>query len=413
MIVISEKNLKNCNHNILFILCAVLLAFTSFPAGADGQWMPDERSDSLIQNGIDYVYNLELDSASVIFDEVVGLHPKHPAGHFFVAMVDWMRILIDLENDEYDEEFYKKLEKVIELSDDMLSLNSDDLPALFFKGGAIGFRGRLRAHRGSWVRAANDGRRALPIVRRASRLDPENADVFLGTGIYNYYAAVVPDMYPVVKPLMVFFPAGDKEEGLAQLRQAADHAHYAGIEAAYFLMQILYFNEKKYADGYRIAHTLHNRFPNNPLFHRYYGRYCVSLGRWDEAYRVFNDVANRYERTQLGYNRHAIREAKYYIGQYLFNQNEFVEALPHYERALEYSLNIDDDHQSGFIVLTTLRIGQIYDVLGERNRAVLEYRKVRTMKDFQGSRALADRYIREPFMKGHGIKEISPNVFSP
>jgi tetratricopeptide (TPR) repeat protein len=379
----------------------------------EAQWMPDTDSEILIQKGISQVYNMELDSALVLFERVVRMHPKHPAGYFFVAMVDWMQILVNLDDESYDDRFNNSLEDVIRMSDAMLKKNPDDLSALFFKGGAIGFRGRLRAHRGSWVRAANDGRRALPIVRKASRLDPENADVLLGTGIYNYYAAVVPEMYPIVKPLMVFFPSGDKEEGLTQLKFAADNAHYAGVESAYFLMQILYFNEKQYAEGYQISRALHNRFPNNPLFHRYYGRYNVALARWNNAYEIFSEIAERYEKKWFGYNKFAIREAEYYMGQYHFNHHVFEEALPRFQTALSYSTQIDDDNQSGFIIMTTLRIAQIFDALGERERAVHEYRKIRTMKDYQGSRRLADQYLKEPYMKGNAIKEISPNVFSP
>jgi hypothetical protein len=64
-------------------------------------------------------------------------------------MVDWMRILNDRENTAHDDEFFSKLEIVIDYADGMLGLDKNNLSALFFKGGAIGFRGRLRAHRGN------------------------------------------------------------------------------------------------------------------------------------------------------------------------------------------------------------------------------------------------------------------------
>jgi hypothetical protein len=150
----------------------VTLALTVFATitPSEAQWLPDRESERLVQKGIEHVYNLELDSALVLFNRVVEKHPTHPSGFFFVAMVDWMRILNDRENTAYDDEFFSKLEIVIDYADGMLRLDKNNLSALFFKGGAIGFRGRLRAHRGMWVRAANDGRRALPIVRRAERL---------------------------------------------------------------------------------------------------------------------------------------------------------------------------------------------------------------------------------------------------
>ena len=62
------------------------------------------------------------------------------------------------------------------------------------------------------LKAADDGREALPIVEEAASLDPNNMDVQLGFGIYNYYAAVIPNENPLIKPLMIFFPDGDKDK---------------------------------------------------------------------------------------------------------------------------------------------------------------------------------------------------------
>lgn len=377
------------------------------------QWLPDWRAEEYVQQGIEQVYNYELDSARVTFQKVVDMYPEHPGGHFFVAMVDWMHILVNLEDESRDDIFFDQLEKVIDLSDKILKQRSHDLSALFFKGGAIGFRGRLRAHRGSWVRAANDGRRALPIVRRAEQLSPGNADILLGKGIYNYYAAVIPEMFSWVRPFLIFFPSGDKEEGLDQLRAASQDARYAGIEASYFLMQILYFNEKKYREGYELSQQLHEQFPGNPLFHRYYGRFNVALGRWEQAYKTFTEVLGRYEEGRKGYSAVAVREAHYYIAQHLFNNNHLDDALGHYTSVLTYSEELDSDMQSGFEVLATLRKGMIYDAKGERAKALGYYRQVKSMDDYQGSRNLAGRYMQSPYSRGGMVREIKPNKPSP
>lgn len=394
------------------MIAGLLLLSVIVQQTGTAQWLPDWRAEQHVQEGIELVYNYQLDSARTKFQKVVDRHPEHPGGHFFVAMVDWMRILVNLEDTSLDERFYEQLERVIDLSDKILDRRSHDIGALFFKGGAIGFRGRLRAHREQWVRAANDGRRALPIVRKAKRLSPDNADIMLGEGIYNYYAAVIPEMLPWVRPFLIFFPSGDKEEGLEQLRTASKEGRYAGIESAYFLMQILYFNENKYREGFEISQMLYERFPGNPLFHRYYGRFNVALGRWDEAYKTFSSVIDRYNEGVEGYNTHAIREAKYYVGQYLFNRNKLEEALDHYAAVIEYSNELDTDNQSGFIILATLRTGMIYDALEQRETALEYYRKVRSMDDYQGSRNLADRYMQNPYNRGGMVREIKPNKFS-
>ncbi len=394
------------------LITAVLVISVIFQNSSNAQWLPEWRSEQYVQEGIELVYNYQLDSARTKFQKVVDRHPDHPGGHFFVAMVDWMTILVNLEDTSLDDRFYDQLDHVIELSDNILDNRSHDISALFFKGGAIGFRGRLRAHRGNWVRAANDGRRALPIVRKAERLSPDNADIMLGKGIYNYYAAVIPDMLPWVRPFLIFFPSGDKEEGLEQLRTASKEGRYAGIEASYFLMQILYFNENKYREGFEISEMLYDRFPGNPLFHRYYGRFNVALGRWEEAFKTFTSVIEKYNEDVKGYNTHAIREAHYYVGQYLFNRNQLDEALDHYAEVIDYSEELDEDNQSGFVILSTLRRGMIYDALEERDKALEYYRTVRSMDDYQGSRDLAERYMENPYNRGGIVREIKPNKFS-
>ncbi len=190
--------------------------------------------DSLITTGIHQIYNIKFPDAEVTFRKVIANYPDHPAGRFFLAMIDWWRILLDLDNESNDELFFQKLEDVIYQCDQMLEQDPDNVDALFFKGGAIGFRGRLRAYRESWIKAADDGREALPIVERASELDPSNMDVQLGFGIYNYYASVIPNDYPFLKPLMIFFPSGDKEKGISQLNTTASNGKYAKYEASIF-----------------------------------------------------------------------------------------------------------------------------------------------------------------------------------
>jgi hypothetical protein len=149
--------------------------------------------DSTVVSGIKEIYNLQFTGADTIFNNIIALYPNKPQGKFFLAMIDWWKILVDPDNESYDDIFYKKIEGVINQCDNILDKNPDNEDALFFKGGAIGFRGRLRAFRDSWFKAANDGREALPLVEKAWKLDPKNVDVQLGFGIYNYYAADIPD----------------------------------------------------------------------------------------------------------------------------------------------------------------------------------------------------------------------------
>jgi tetratricopeptide (TPR) repeat protein len=373
------------------LIALLLVTSPAAPAGTQAEF------DSIARRGIDRVYNLEFTPAEDDFRELVRLRPSHPPGHFFLAMVDWWRILINLESERYDARFLAALDRVVDMCDSLLERNEDDVTAIFFKGGSIGFQGRLLFHRNDYLEAANAGRRALPLVQEASSLDPNNYDVLLGSGIYNYYAEVVPEQYPFVKPLLLFLPAGDRKKGLEQLTLASERATYASVEATYFLLQAYYFHERDYPKSLAIARKLHADFPNNMLFHRYVGRAYVSLGNWEEATAVFTEILRRAEQGQPGYGRAIEREAVYYIAMNHMQARRYEQALQIFYRCDELSRGIDTKEASGYMAMANLRIGMIYDTQGKRSLAETQYRKVKDMKEFRDSHELADRYLEKPY----------------
>lgn len=375
----------------LLLLALALLAGPALRAQTDAAF------DSVARLGIERVYNLEFERAEEDFRILVRMRPAHPAGHFFLAMVDWWRILINLEDERHDERFLSALDRVVDLCDSLLDVRENDVTAIFFKGGAIGFQGRLLFHRDDYLAAANAGRKALPLVQEATALDPKNYDILLGSGIYNYYAEVIPEQYPFVKPLILFIPPGDKKKGLEQLTLASERATYASVEATYFLLQVYYFHERDYEKALGIARSLHARFPDNMMFHRYVGRALVSMGNWEQATTVFEEIRSRAESAQRGYGPAIEREAVYYIATNDMQSQRYDEALTAFYRCDELSRGLDRKEASGYMSLANLKIGMIYDLQGKRSLAIGQYKKVMDMKEFRDSHEQADRYIGNPY----------------
>lgn len=361
------------------------------------QWIGDSVTDAHIHRGINYVYNLSFDSASTEFQFAVRSQPDHPAGHFFLAMIEWWKIITDFQDESNDDKFIAMLDNVIDMCDRRLKKDKNDLVGLFFKGGSLGFQGRLYGNREDWLKAANCGREALPIVQQAYQLAPGNNDILLGIGIYNYYAAIIPEIYPWVKPLMIFFPKGDKATGLTQLRAASEHARYADIEATYFLMQVYQYYEKHYNEALRYAQILHNRFPDNVMFHKYYGRCNAGVGNWPEAQKIFKEVLDRIKAGQRGYDILAEREANYYLGVSDMGSRNLDSALNYLYRADELCRQVDKNGNSGYMSMTNLKIGQIFDLQGKRELAISQYNKVLDMKNYWDAHKTARKYLESPY----------------
>ena len=368
----------------------LLLLFSQFASAQKPTY------DSLVKAGINQIYNIKFNDAEKTFKVLQKEYPKHPASKFFFAMIDWWKIILSEENEDQDDRFYDKIEETVDFCDEILDKDPNNVDALFFKGGAIGFRGRLRVMRENWFSAADDGREALPLVQQAYELDPKNIDVKLGFGIYNYLAAVIPEKYPIVKPVMIFFPEGNKNLGLQELKDAATSGKYSKYEARYILVTFYYYFENDMDAAEIYAQQLIESFPKNPIFERWRGRIAVRKNESALADSIFKNVLTKADKNYEGYNTPMIkREASYYLGFNLKNNGgDLNTSLQYFKKCIEESRKIDEEgEESGFQINATLYAGTIFQTWKNFKEAKKYYNKVLDMRDFRDSHKNAEAYI--------------------
>ncbi|MBK7104266.1 MAG: hypothetical protein IPH62_03180 [Ignavibacteriae bacterium] len=345
------------------------------------------KFDSLLNLGINQIYNIKFDEAEKTFSHVQKDFPKHPAGKFFDAMIVWWKIMIDQDNEEYDEIFEEKLENVIDFCDDLLDENDENVDAIFFKGGSLGFRGRLYSIRKEWFDAALDGKDALPLVYEAYEIDPKNEDVKLGFGIYNYYAEAIPEKYPFIKPAMMFIPKGDKKKGIEQLTTAAQKAKYAAIESKFFLLTSFYQFEEDFDKAQIYAEELTKMFPNNPIFEKYLGRIFIKKNDYTKASKIFKSLMDKNSQKLVGYNNKVLREASYYVAVEQMKRNQIDLAKKNFKTCEEISRTLDknEDEDSGFLISALVYLAKIHEQQGDKNSAVKINKELLKLRDYNGS----------------------------
>ncbi len=111
--------------NILLFMLAVLIL--SVPV-----YSQTMKFDSLASSGIRQIYDIKFGQAERTFRELIADYPDHPAGRFFLAMIDWWKILLNPDDESHDEIFFQKLEDVIYQCDQLLDKNPENVDALFF-----------------------------------------------------------------------------------------------------------------------------------------------------------------------------------------------------------------------------------------------------------------------------------------
>jgi tetratricopeptide (TPR) repeat protein len=130
------------------------------------------------------------------------------------------------------------------------------------------------------------------------------------------------------------------------------------------------------------------------------------LLRYDGSMRVAVAIRRGEQFVEIGDFSNALREyqkalevnkssslAHYRIGELFFKQNNYQSA------ANEFRTAIDGDLQPKWVeVWSRVNLGKIFDVTGQRDRAVNEYKQaVRTHDNTSGAQEEASRYLIKPY----------------
>jgi tetratricopeptide (TPR) repeat protein len=343
------------------------------------------------------IYNCQFDEAEDIFAQVRELEPDNPAGYFLDAMIYYWKLTLYRFTDYYHKPFLSRINKAIDVCDEQLKKNPQDIGALFFKGGAIGYRGRFYGEKEQWIKSARDGLEAYNILVECLKVAPSNHDIMLGLGIFNYYAVAIPEKYPLTKPLLSFLPRGDKELGLLQLHACAKSSRYSDVEAEVVLMQAYHSFDRDNGQALDIAKSLHQRFPNNPYFHRYLGKCYIRIGDFERMEALWREVLLLHIDKKPGYDNLTAREALFNIGWALQKRNDHKIAIKYFKKCIEASERLDkeDGEISGYRIEAELKLAQSYYESGNKKEALKRYNGVLKLREYAKSHKRAKDGIKK------------------
>jgi tetratricopeptide (TPR) repeat protein len=322
------------------------------------------------------MYNFNFKEANKQYNWLRQKYPDSPLAYFLLGLNEWWKIMPNTDVKDFDDRFHYYMDTTIMIAENMLKIPDKKIEGAFFLAATYGFRGRLYSDRGRWGKAASAGRSALKyleISREHSYLSPE---LLFGDALYNYFAVWIPENYPILKPVLAFFPDGDKELGLQQLREVSVNAFYTRIEAQVFLMQILANDNQDYTASLGIAQYLHEHYPNNPYFHRYYARYLYSLHRYSRMEPVAHEILVQIDSGTFGYEATAGRYAAFFLGQSYQAKGDSEKAEQYYSLAVEYSRQ-KDALDTGYCLYSMLSLGKIAQADNRKKEAKVYFKQVK------------------------------------
>ncbi|MCM0042902.1 MAG: tol-pal system protein YbgF [Algoriphagus sp.] len=357
---------------LLFYLTLVLLPEAKAQAPEP---VPSNSTYLLLDKGLQYritkainsMYNFDFATAERDFAVIMYQYPEHPLPDFLMAVGYWWRIEINVDNKRYDTIFIQYLDRANAKAKKMLDQNPRNKEAAFFLAAGYGFQGRLYSERKSWTKATFAGKNALTYMEMSRGEEEFNPELLLGDALFNYFSVWIPENYPLLKPILALFPKGNKKLGLAQLEKVASNAFYTRVEAQYFLFRLYGSEEKRPQDALRIVEYLHEKFPNNPYFHRSYARYLYTTGKWTQAMQESLEILDRIEQKQFGYEATSGRYAAFYLGEYFYRIGNTIEAKRYYSKTVTIGEE-SETQESGYYLYSLITLGKI--ATAEKNRAL-------------------------------------------
>jgi predicted Zn-dependent protease len=248
----------------------------------------------------------------------------------------------------------------IALANRIQKKDKQNIEAAFFLAAAHGFKGRLFSERGSWTKAAIEGKSSLTNMQITGQNDTLSPEFLFGIGLFNYYSVWIPENYKFLRPVMSLFPKGSKEKGMKQLKEVAFNAFYTRTEAQLYLARIYANEENQPQNALPLCEYLANTFPDNPYFQRLYARICYSMGKTAELEKVSLDILDKINRQFPGYEPTSGRYASYYLG-YLYRNSykkDKVKSRQYFDLCLQFC-NKNKAFETGYYFYTLQNLMQL------------------------------------------------------
>lgn len=360
-------------------LLLLLLPFGTVKA----QFLENPEAMALVKTSIDHIYNFEFEKAEKYAAEIEKMYPGHPVTYLLEAFtMSWKYLPLD-SNKARLAEYLQLLQKCQNATRQRYGADSSDPEAVFFTMASHGYIAMTYNYRGEFLKAVGEARKAYKALVDGMDHVKINPDFYFTSGLYNYYVNVYPEMYPIVKPLMIFFKSGDKAKGLTQLRTGADKGVITMAETCYYLSHILIAYEDRIADALNYTGKLRRLYPHNPVYRMRYVENLILVGRYAEAQKEVRSL-DRFKITMIVKARNCLD------GMLKEHEKNDTEAKAFYEKVI--AAPVEQQYVKEYHAMAYAGLARIADRAGDKKLAKSYYKKCLEFAEYKRNIREAKNY---------------------
>lgn len=375
------------------------------------------QPDKEIERGFDHFYNLEFDEAIRLFRNLAQQRPNSPnvlnhlaesllyremlrAGALETELVTGGNAFLrrpKMNPSRADQaEFDNAINRSMTLAQKQIAAKPGDRDATYALGVAHGLRANYNfIVRRSWTDSLRDATTARKMHNTLTDADPTFIDARLTQGIHDYIVGSLPWTYKLLGFLIGF--RGDREQGIKTVELVYRQGDRNRTEAA-ILLATVYRRERRPADAVPLLEALLAQFPRNYLLWFELAQMYSDLGNKTKALAAVDAVDKLRGEHLRGYEHLPEEKVIYYRATIQFWYNDLDAALQNF---LHVTAKANDlDLNTG--VTAWVRLGQIYDLKGQRRQALDAYRKAIAYAPGSYRAKEAEGYLRTKFERKRG-----------
>ncbi len=386
----------------MLTLCLLFMAAAVVPQNAP------------VSRGFQYFYNLRYDEAIAEFTRETQAHPDDPNLFNHVAQAILYRDMFRagaLESElvsganpflrrpkvdagpEDQRRFDTAIARAVELSEGRLKLNPADTGALYALGVAHGLRANYDfLVRKAWRDALRYATSARKCHTRVTQLDPGIVDAMLVPALHEYIVGSLPWHWKVLGFLAGF--RGNKDQGIQQLELVAEKGTLNRLDAEILLCAV-YRRERQSQKAVPLLNDLIERFPRNYLFAMELAQMYSDLGDKEKALAPLRKLEELKRTDAEAYERLKVEKIWFAKGNIQFWYDDLDAALANMQKAAAAAEDLDLN--TG--VLAWMRLGQIYDLKGQRDLAEKAYRRAVVFAPESDAAKESRGYLSSPYRR--------------
>ncbi|MBC6609482.1 tol-pal system protein YbgF [Hymenobacter sp. BT507] len=326
----------------------------------DGWLLLDKDIQTELDGAMHNLYNFKYDKAEKQFRSLRRRYPQHPMPYFLMGLTTWWKIMPNIaQTKQYDNLLFAYMDTAITYATRLYEADNKNYEACFFLAAAYGFDARLNGERHNWRRVTVSSKRALDYLEISKQANDLSPEFLCGQALINYYSVWLSETYKLLKPILLFFPKGNQQLGIEQLRMVANNGFYAAPEAKYFLMKVLSEQKNSAQEALAVAQQLHQTYPDNAYFERLYAMLCFNEGEFWECEKISKDILDKLNRGLPGYEGTSGRYATYFMGWIMQNKvRNLAKAKEYYQRCIVFAESTSET-QSGFYLYANLNLAHL------------------------------------------------------